>query len=200
MQTPANAVLTIDPHGVNAYSIQWETFTPTFRTMVTGMPQRYPLQLTVPSHGIENGQKVMIVGCKGIESVCGNEPEHFNIANYHHVTAVDANTIEFQDLRVPENRYYRGGGFVQFGRYMDLTGCTAQLDIFDQTTAPVWLTIPATVDVPNHQITVSLTATQRDAFIAQYPKTLKAYYKITVFNSLGDAFPLCLGIIQAIKG
>jgi len=193
----ATGTLTLEQYGDSVFVVQWEDFYPIMQVAVHGMPQRYPLRLTVNGHNLIDNQKVAIFGCKGIESVCSYEPQHLSLRKYHQIKVIDANTIEFPHLGVDERSYYRGGGFIQHTNYISLAGVTGIFDIYEETGAPVWLSIPAVLDDTLKTITVTVTQAQRNAFLAQFT-TLDAYCKLTMINSFGEPFTLMVGKLTTV--
>ena len=57
------------------------------------------------------------------------DPSRIRDDEYHQVTVIDANTIEFNDVNAAAFKAYTSGGYLQYNTPADLTGYTARMAI-----------------------------------------------------------------------
>ena len=100
-------------------------------SFATGAPR-----ITAVSHGIPDGWRGVIYGVKGpkLLNAENNPPRD---VDYHEVTVIDADTIEFNGLNPYDEQggvwpAYVSGGFLQYFTPMDLTGQTPRMQIKDK--------------------------------------------------------------------
>lgn len=116
--------------------VRWET-EPIVRKPITGISFASGApRLTVASHGIPDGWRVLVTRVKGPTQInaqsCPPRASDYVIA-----TVVDSNTVELNsvtpvDCQGREWPAYVSGGFVEFYTPVDLTGYTARMSIKDK--------------------------------------------------------------------
>ena len=116
---------------------------------ITAMPSLAPVRVTVPGHGVPDQWPVMVSGVKN--------PSQLNTAEdeYRVATAVDANTIEFNDLSALDWRTFSASGVVVYNEPASLVGWEARAQIRDKiggTLLFTWSSNPASS--PDGLITV----------------------------------------------
>lgn len=95
---------------------------------ISGITPTAPLRLTVPGHGVLDGQKAAVTNAKGMIEINGSA-NALKPADWHPATVIDEDTLEFNDVNGAGFRAYTGGGILQFNTLMDLTGWDARMQI-----------------------------------------------------------------------
>jgi hypothetical protein len=99
----------------------------------------------VASHGLTTGWRATVVSANGMEEINAvNTPPRES--EYHQVTIVDPNTIEFNAVNSADYGTYVDGGYLQYYTPVDLTGYTAEMDIRDRIGGTVLFTLSTGVD------------------------------------------------------
>lgn len=96
---------------------------------ITGINKVAPIRITVPGHGLVAGWRAAVTGVKGMLEINAKDPQRLRDSDYHAVTVVDANTIEFNDVDASDFGAYTSGGYVQYRDYYDLSGKTARMAV-----------------------------------------------------------------------
>ena len=134
---------------------------------IVAMPSKAPVRLRVPGHGIPDGWPVRVT--------CVRQPEELNTPEdeYVFVTAVDADTIELNELNAHCWRQFSGDGLLVLRQPMDLTGWQARGQVRDKPGGTLlwsWHSNPAEnpdslviVDVALSQFVLTMTAQQAAA-------------------------------------
>jgi len=109
-------------------ALRWEVPPVVYRA-ISAMPQTAPVRFTVPGHGIPDGWRAALSGIKGPIELNAPDPNNLRDEDYHQVTVIDANTVEFNGLNAAGLRSYVSGGFIQYNTPKDLTGFTARMSV-----------------------------------------------------------------------
>ncbi len=129
------------------------------------------VRLDAEAHGMVEGWRCRVSRCKGLTRLNTVDEDHPRASDYFQVTVVDADTVEINDQNTTGDKDYTGGGILQYGVPMDLTGCvvrsqirpTAGADTLTLDFAP-YITVDAVnfridFDVPE-EITSALTGSR----------------------------------------
>ena len=108
--------------------VRWETSAIIYK-QISAISQTAPVRMTVTGHNIPNGWRAAVSGVKGMVEMNVADPSRIRDEEYHQVTVIDANTIEFNDVNAAAFKAYTSGGYLQYNTPADLTGQTARLAI-----------------------------------------------------------------------
>lgn len=108
--------------------IRWETNAIIYK-QISAITQTAPVRMTVVSHGIPNGWRAVVSGVKGMTEMNVADQTRIRDDDYHQVTVIDANTVEFNDVNASAFKAYTSGGYLQYNTPADLTGYTARMAI-----------------------------------------------------------------------
>jgi hypothetical protein len=108
--------------------VYWET-TPVVYKAITNVSQTAPVRITAPGHGALEGVRATVTGVRGMKEINAAEPNALTDDDYHRVTVVDANNIEFNDVNASDFRAYVSGGYLQYFTPVDLTGFSARMSV-----------------------------------------------------------------------
>jgi hypothetical protein len=152
--------------------VRWET-TPVVYRAITSIAQTAPARLTVPAHGCPDGWRAAVTGVKGMHEI-NAEANHVGERDYHAVTVVDADTIEFNAVDASLFRPYVSGGYLQYNTPMTLTGFIGRMKIKDRIGGRVLASseaedapldvIQVTVDAPVKAIRLTISASATEIF------------------------------------
>lgn len=95
---------------------------------ITGIAQTAPVRITVPGHGAVDGWRAAVTNVKGMTEINGTA-NGLTAEDYHQVTVVDGDTIEFNDVNAAGFKAYASGGYLQYNTPLDLTGLKARLQV-----------------------------------------------------------------------
>lgn len=120
-------------------TLRWITDHMVYKT-ITGMPSSAPVRFTVPAHGMTDGTVAAVSGLVGPVALnAANSPPMYSddaaYSDFHVVSVVDVDTIEFNDMNAAAMPAYVSGGVVQYREPVDLTGMTARMQIRTAVTA-----------------------------------------------------------------
>jgi hypothetical protein len=153
--------------------IRWET-TPVVAKAITAisLASGFP-RLTVTSHGCPEGWRGYVTSVQGMKQInTENVPPRSK--DYHEVTAIDANTIEFNGWNPVDDSgrdwsAYTSGGFFKYNTPKSLANKTIRVKVKDRVGGTVLLStevadtpldlIVATADDALKAITVEIAAT-----------------------------------------
>ena len=97
---------------------------------ITGMAKTAPLRVTAPSHGIPDLWYAAVIDARGMTEMNAADSNKIRESEFHQITVVDANTVDFMDISSSSFSAYTGGGYLAFYVPMDLTGYTsARMDV-----------------------------------------------------------------------
>lgn len=101
-------------------TLRWEREEIVYRP-IEGVEEVAPLVLTVPAHGLVTGWRVAITGVRGMTELnAGSAPPAET--DYRPVRVIDANTVEINEVNAATYRPWRGGGYLQYRRPVELAG------------------------------------------------------------------------------
>jgi hypothetical protein len=160
---PATKDLTILQGKTFNLVLRWET-TPVIYKAISGISQTAPVTITCPSHGLVEGWRAAVSAVKGMTEI-NAEANAVKDKDYHSVTAVDANTIQFNDVNAASFKAYVSGGYVQYNTPVDMVGFSARMSIKDKVggTELFSLTTANTrIAIDNAAKTIALNITAAD--------------------------------------
>lgn len=97
---------------------------------ITGMAKTAPLRVTAPSHGIPDLWYVAVIDARGMTEMNAADSNKIRDSEFHQITVIDANTVDFLDISSASFSAYTGGGYLAFYVPMDLSGYTsARMDV-----------------------------------------------------------------------
>ncbi len=102
--------------------------TPIVYKAITAIQQTAPVRMTVTGHGALDGWRAAVTNVKGMTEINATA-NSIKASDYHPVTVIDANTIEFNDVDAAGFKAYTSGGYLQYNSPMDLSGYAARLQI-----------------------------------------------------------------------
>ena len=138
--------------------LRWETSQIIYKP-ITAITQAAPARLTVTGHGAPDGWRAAVVSVKGMTEInAENDPP--SAADYHPVTVLDANTVEFNDLNAADFKVYTSGGYLQYNTPHDLAGYTGRMKIKDKVGGTV-LASTETGDSPLNILTLAVDDTAK---------------------------------------
>ena len=148
-------------------ALRWETIPIIYRP-VTGIAQSAPARLTVPAHGCPDGWRAAVTGVKGMSEING-EANKLKDTDYHIVTVIDVDTIEFNEVNAAGFKAYVSGGHLQFNTPVDLTGATARMTVKDKVGGRVLHSLTTenggiAIDPAAYSITLNISATDTETF------------------------------------
>lgn len=153
-------------------TIRIETADITYKP-ITAITNTAPVKITAIGHGLKNGWRAAVVSVKGMTQInaAKTPPDE---SDYHLVTVVDADNVEFNSINAADYSTYTGGGYLQYNTPLDLTGYTVRMQIRDKIGGTVLAstetgdaplnTIKATVDAAENKILIEIAATDTAAF------------------------------------
>lgn len=188
--------------------IRWES-EPIVRKPITGISfaTGAPV-LTVVGHGLTNGWRATVALVKGPTQLnaASNPPRS---ADYHPVTVIDADHVEFNDLTPVDDNgrewpAWVSGGFLIWNTPVDLTGYTARMKIKDKVGGTVLASTEAgdtplnvlAIAIDNAAKTIMLTieATATDDFAWR-----SGVYDLEMVSATGKVTAILSGKVAVTK-
>jgi hypothetical protein len=135
----------------NLYIVQGATFMQSFRWQVdpliykpvTAVVNLAPLQMTVPGHELPQMWRVEALSFQGLTQI--NSTGLGKSSDYHYVTVIDTDTVEFNEVNATDMGVYTSGGILRFYTPQDLTGYEAELTIWDKVNGTVLRTMTSSL-------------------------------------------------------
>lgn len=188
--------------------IRWES-EPIVRKPITGISfaTGAPV-LTVVGHGLTNGWRAAVALVKGPTQLnaASNPPR---VADYHPVTVIDADHVEFNDLTPVDGNgrewpAWVSGGFLIYNTPVDLTGYTARMKIKDKVGGTVLASTEAgdapldvlaiAIDNSAKIITLTIEATATDDFAWR-----SGVYDLEMVSATGKVTAILSGKVAVTK-
>ena len=148
-------------------ALRWETI-PIIYKPITGITATAPVRLTVVGHGCPDGWRAAVTGVKGMSEING-EANKLKDTDYHIVTVIDVDTIEFNEVNAAGFKTYVSGGHLQFNTPVDLAGATARMTVKDKVGGRVLHSLTTenggiAIDPAAYSITLNISATDTETF------------------------------------
>lgn len=97
---------------------------------ISAMTQSAPLRVTATGHGLLDQWHAAIIDAQGMTELNAVESNAIRDSEFHQISVVDANTVEFNGISSAGFRPYTSGGYLAYYEPMDLSGYTsARMDI-----------------------------------------------------------------------
>lgn len=174
--------------------VRWEAMPVVFKA-ISGITQAAPAVVTANGHGIPDGWRVAIVSVKGMTQI-NAESDPPTAADYHKVKVLTANTLQLEGVNTSLFKPYTSGGYLQFNTPVDLSGCTARMQIKDKVGGTVLKSLTTenggiTLDNTLKTITINISAADAAAFT-----WTKAVYDLEMVSTGGVVTALLEGTVK----
>lgn len=124
--------------------LRLETGTMSFAA-ISAMAKSAPLRVTATGHNIPDGWYVAIVDAKGMTELNATDSNAIRDNEFHRITWVDANTLDFDGISSAGFKTYTNGGYLAFYTPMNLTSYTsARMDVKTRVGGDVILALNTT--------------------------------------------------------
>lgn len=174
-------------------TIRWESPELVY-VPITGIARSAPVNITAPGHGAPDGWRGAVTGAKGmveINAVANSVRDR----DYHTLTVVDANTVQFNDTNSAGFKQYTSGGHLQFYAPVDLTGYTARATVKDRvggTELFSFTTENGRIAIDTSLCTVHLTASAADTAAFTWRRGV---YELEMVSGTGVVTTLAYGAV-----
>lgn len=124
--------------------LRLETGTLSFAA-ISAMAKSAPLRVTATGHNIPDGWYVAIVDAKGMTELNATDSNDIRDNEFHRVTWVDANAVDFDGISSAGFKTYTSGGYLAFYAPMSLASYTsARMDVKTRVGSDVILALNTT--------------------------------------------------------
>lgn len=191
MSTPTKINFKIYQGSTFKEILRWESATKTYAP-ITGITKAAPCVITSVGHTIPAGWRVKITSVGGMKEINSSD-------TYQYVSAVDANTLTFNDINSLGYTAYTAGGVLEYNTPSSLTSVTARMQIREKLTSTTFIDELTTangkivIDTSGKTITLLLT----DAVTAAYTFSTAVYSLELLVN--GEVIPFIYGNISLEK-
>lgn len=138
--------------------IRWEV-PPLIYVPITAITKAGPVKITAVGHGLPDGWRAAVVSAQGMRQInAKNWP--LNDDDFHKVTVVDADNVQFNDVNSLDFTAYTSGGSLVYWTPQSLAGVTVAWDVYaseDDMSASL-LSIGCVTDNTLKTITGTVTA------------------------------------------
>lgn len=140
---------------------------------ITGMAKTAPLRVTAPSHGIPDLWYAAVIDARGMTEMNAADSNKIRESEFHQITVIDTNTVDFMDISSSSFSAYTGGGYLAFYVPMDLTGYTsARMDVKRRVGGDVELALNTTagtleIDAAANAVWIRLDETDIASLVAR---------------------------------
>lgn len=118
------------PVKLNFKIYQGSTFNESFRCesskkiykAISNITQAAPAVVSSTNHAAKDGQRIKITNVGGMTEINSSD-------TYHLATVIDTNTVELNNINSIGYKPYISGGIIEYNELLDLTGCTARMQI-----------------------------------------------------------------------
>lgn len=159
--------------------------------------------LSVTGHGVVNGQRVVVMGAKGMPQInCPNQTPRKS--DYVEATVLDVDTVELNSVNPYDDSgrvwpAYTSGGFLQYNTLTSLAGFTARMSIKDRVggTELFRLTTEnARIVIDNVAMTILLTISATDTEALAFKKGV---YDLEMVSATGVVTAISTGAITVSR-
>jgi hypothetical protein len=127
-----------------AIPLRLETGTLSFAA-ISAMDKSAPLRVTATGHNIPDGWYVAIVDSNGMTELNASDSNAIRDSEFHRITWVDADTLEFDGISSANFTTYTSGGYLAFYAPMSLASYTsARMDVKTRVGGDVILALNTT--------------------------------------------------------
>ena len=140
---------------------------------ITGMAKTAPLRVTAQSHGIPDQWYTAVIDPRGMTEMSAVDSNKIRESEFHQITVIDANTVDFMEISAASFSAYTGGGYLAYYEPMDLSGYTsARMDIKRRVGGDVELALNTTdgtleIEAATHSVWIRLDDTDLAALPAR---------------------------------
>lgn len=175
---------------------RWET-APIVYKPITAIVAQAPVRLTCVGHGLVDGWRAAVVSVRGMTQINaeGSPPD---ATDYHPVTVVDDDTVEFNDVNAAEYSAYTSGGYLQFNTPIDLTGYSARMTIKNRVGGTSLLELDSSDEIAIDADARTITLTIAPA-VTELLTFSRAVYDLEMVASGGAVYELASGALKLIK-
>lgn len=108
-------------------TVRWESLPFIYKT-ITAITKASPVQITAIGHAIPDGWRAAVVSAGGMRQLnAKNWP--LRKEDFHPVTVLDANTVNFNGINSADFTTYTSGGALVYYTPVDLAGFTARMQV-----------------------------------------------------------------------
>ena len=139
---------------------------------ISAMTQSAPLRVTAAGHEIPDMWYAAVIDARGMVEMNAADSNKIRESEFHQVSVIDANTVDFTGLSAAGFKTYTGGGNLAYYAPMDLTGYTsARMDIKRRVGGDVELALNTAdgtleIDSSTHSVWIRLDDTHLTALPA----------------------------------
>lgn len=130
------------------------------------------VRLAAEDHGMVEGWRCRVSRCKGLTRLNTADEDHPRASDYFQATVIDVDTVEINAQNTTGDKTYTGGGVLQYGVPMDLTGATvrAQLRVSESASSALLLDLAPyiTVDAPNCRIDIAAPGSETSLLVGSH--------------------------------
>jgi hypothetical protein len=172
---------------------RWET-RPIVYKAITAITETAPIRITATGHGLPEGWRAAVESVQGMTEInAANTPPL--APDYHEITVVDANTVEFNDTNALEYSTYLSGGTLRYNTPHTLTDYTARMTIKDMVGGTVLKALTTenggiAIDEDEYTISLYISAADTAAF-----SWTEGVYDLEMVSSEGDVTQLLAGFV-----
>lgn len=193
-----STVLTVVQGKTFARVLRWEML-PFVYTAIQSISQVAPVSIQSNGHGLVNGWRAAVVSVRGMIEI--NAKKSPPVAtDFHKVTVVDANTIEFNDVNAADfTEHEANTGYLQSYTAQDLDGYSARFKIKDMVGGDVLLELDSDdgIEIDNDAKTITLTISAAQT-AALTPRT-GAVFELEMESASGVVTTLLRGEMNIIE-
>lgn len=171
--------------------LRWESATKIY-VPITNITKTAPMVVTATAHGAPALWRVKISGVGGMTQA--------NSADYVTSSAVDTNTLTFNQINASAYSTYTSGGMLEYNQPVNLSGFTARMQIREKLTSDTVIQELTTannkivLDNTNKTIQFSLSAVETAALNFN-----TAVYSLELVSSGGEVQQLLTGTLTLVK-
>ena len=149
-----------------------ETGTMSFAA-ISAMANSAPLRVTAPGHNIPDMWHAAVIDARGMIELNAADSNKIREAEFHQVTVIDANTVDFMEISSASFKTYTGGGYLAYYEPLDLSGYTsARMDVKRRVGGDVELALNTTdgtleIEAATHSVWIRLDDTDLAALPAR---------------------------------
>ena len=140
---------------------------------ITGMSKTAPLRVTASGHGIPDMWYAAVIDARGMTEMNAADSNKIRESEFHQITAIDANTVDFLEISSGGFKTYTGGGYLAYYEPLDLSGYTsARMDVKRRVGGDVELALNTTdgtleIEAATHSVWIRLDDTDLAALPAR---------------------------------
>jgi hypothetical protein len=173
--------------------VRWET-SPIVYKAITGISKTAPITITVPGHGAVHGWRGAVTAVQGMKQAnAAHTPPRDD--DYHQITYIDADTVQFNDVNAAEYDTYTSGGYLQYNTPQDISGYTARMSIKNRvgaTALDTFTSVGGDIVVDNSAKTITLTISATDTAAYTFRKGV---YDLELISAGGVVTQLLYGSV-----